>query len=62
MNQDELDKLAIQWNKTKDPKYRDLWYKKVREMANGIDNPKRRGISTRSSNKANVTGYEVICY
>jgi hypothetical protein len=62
MNQDELDKLAIQWNKTKDPKYRDLWYKKVREMANGIDNPKRRSISTHSSNKTNVTGYEVVCY
>jgi hypothetical protein len=62
MNQDELDKLAIQWNKTKDPKYKDLWYEKVREMANGINNPKRRSVSTRSGNKANVTGYEVVCY
>jgi len=23
------------WEKTKDPKYKDLWYKRVKEFANG---------------------------
>ncbi len=30
-----LDKLAILWNKTKDPKYKELWYKGVKEFAHG---------------------------
>ena len=50
MNQDELDKLAIQWNKTKDPKYKDLWYKLIEEM-HGTNNFKRRFVSTESSHK-----------
>ena len=38
--------------------------KKIRflKTSNGIDNPKRRNISTHSSDKTNVTGHEVICY
>ena len=27
----EIDQAAIMWNKTKDPKYRDLWYKLIKE-------------------------------
>jgi hypothetical protein len=30
-NTEDLDKLAILWNKTKDEKYKILWYKKLRE-------------------------------
>tara|TARA_B100000073_G_scaffold249728_1_gene209969 strand:- start:332 stop:508 length:177 start_codon:yes stop_codon:yes gene_type:complete len=33
--QDQLDKLASDYNKTKDPKLRDLWYKKIKELAHG---------------------------
>ena len=40
-----LDDLANLWNKTKDSKYKDLWYKKVKEWANGSNNTKRRIIS-----------------
>lgn len=29
---DELDKLANLYNKTKDNKYKDEWYKRVKEM------------------------------
>ena len=32
----KIDEAAIMWNKTKDPKYKDLWYKGVKELANGI--------------------------
>jgi hypothetical protein len=31
----EIDKLANLYNKTKDDKYKILWYKKVKELANG---------------------------
>jgi hypothetical protein len=30
-NTEDLDKLAILWNKTKDEKYKILWYKKLKE-------------------------------
>ena len=33
MIQDQLDKLANDYNKTKDPKLRDLWYEKIKELA-----------------------------
>ena len=46
------DELANLWNKTKDPKYKKLWYKLIEEM-HGIDNSKRRTVSTDSSHKTN---------
>ena len=30
-NMDEIDKAAIMYNKTKDIKYRELWYKLIKE-------------------------------
>ena len=33
--QDQLDKLANEYNKTKDPKYREVWYKLIKELAYG---------------------------
>ena len=47
----DLDNLANLWNKTKNPKYKKLWYKLVKEFANGSYNFKRRPISTDSSHK-----------
>jgi hypothetical protein len=52
VNQNELDKLANLWNKTKDPKYKKLWYKKVKEYANGPHHIKRRIVSISSCHKA----------
>ena len=46
-----LDKLANLWNKTREPKYKDLWYQLVKEYANGPHNIKRRPVSTDSSHK-----------
>ena len=34
---DHLDELANQYNKTKDPYYKDLWYKKIKELTSGIN-------------------------
>ena len=45
--QKELDEIANNWNKTKDPKYKKLWY----DLVNGLDNIKRRPVSTDSSHK-----------
>ena len=50
----ELDIIANLYQKTKDNKYKDLWYKKVKEVSRGLDNNERQSLSTNSSNKTNV--------
>ena len=57
---DDLDKIANEYNKTKDPKYKDLWYKKVKEWANGPHNTERWNVSVSSVNKADDGTYVVI--
>ena len=56
----KIDDAAIMWNKTKDPQYKYLWYKLVKEHANGIDNSKRRVVSVSSCNKTDDGSYLVI--
>ena len=56
----KIDDAAIMWNKTKDPKYKDLWYKKVKEWANGPYNTERWNVSVSSVNKADDGTYVVI--
>ena len=51
VNQKKIDNMANLWEKTKDPKYKNLWYKYIREFANGPNNIKRRTVSTTSSHK-----------
>ena len=29
----EIDNVAIKWNKTRDPKYKDLWYKLIKDYS-----------------------------
>ena len=48
----KIDDAAIMWNKTKDPYYKDLWYKLIKEFADGADYFKRRTISINSCHKA----------
>ena len=47
----KIDEAAIMWNKTKDQKYKDLWYKTIKEWADGRNNIKRRAISSLPSDK-----------
>ena len=54
VTQQKIDEVAIRWNKTKDPKDKDLWYKLIKEYVNGPHNIKRRIVSTNSSN---ITDY-----
>ena len=53
--QKKLDELANNYNKTKDPKYKKLWY----DLINGLDNIKRRPVSTHPCNEENVGGDSV---
>ena len=46
MTQERMDEVANLWHKTKDPKYKELWYKLIKEYANGSNNIKRRDISS----------------
>jgi len=47
MTQKEIDEVANKYNKTKDPKYKDLWYKLIKDNY-GTDYFKRRVISINS--------------
>ena len=48
-----IDDVAKLWEKTKDPKYKDLWYKYIKEWSNGINNTDRRNVSSSSDNERN---------
>ncbi len=54
---DQLNEIANLYNKTKDPKHKDQWYKLVKEFANGINNSRRRIVSINTSNKRNNGRY-----
>ena len=52
-----IDEAANNWEKTRDPKYKDLWYKLIKEYVNGSNNIKRRSVSSSASNKTDDGGY-----
>ena len=58
--QNRIDQAANDWNRTKDPQYKDLWYKLVKEFANGPHNIKRRVVPISTSNKTDDGRYDVI--
>ena len=58
MMQKKIDEVANLWEKTKDPKYKDLWYKYIKEFVNGTNNINRRNVSSYSSNESNVERYD----
>ena len=51
VNLETINEVAIRWNKTKDPKDKDLWYKLIKEYSNGINSSRRRDLSSDSSYK-----------
>ena len=55
--QNKIDEAANMWNKTKDPKYKDLWYKLIKEYVNGPYNIERWNVSVSSVNKADDGTY-----
>ena len=58
--QKEIDEAANNWNKTKDPQYKDLWYKLIKEHVDGTNNFKRRIVSINSCHKANDGTYVFV--
>ena len=60
MTLEKINELANLWEKTKDPKYKDLWYKYVKEWSNGTNNTKRWVVSTNTSDEGNNGRYRVI--
>ena len=53
----KINEVAIRWNKTKDPKDKDLWYKLIKEY--GLNSTKRRALSTDSSDKTDYGRHKV---
>jgi hypothetical protein len=58
--QQKIDEAANNWNKTKDPYYKDLWYKLVKEYVNGPHHIKRRTLSINSCHKTNDGTYVFV--
>ena len=58
--QKKIDDAANMWNKTKDPYYKNLWYKLIKEHVNGTNNFKRRIVSINSCHKANDGTYVFV--
>ena len=48
----KIDEVAIRWNKTKDPKDKELWYELIKDY--GLNNIKRWNVSTDSSDERNA--------
>ena len=57
---DQLDELANEYNKNKDKYVYDLWFKKVKEWADGVNNTKRRIVSVSSCHKRDDGTYLII--
>ena len=55
----KIDDAAIMWNKTKDSKYKDLWYKLIKDNY-GTNNFKRRIVSINSCVKNDDGTYTFI--
>ena len=56
----KIDNIANLWEKTKDPKYKNLWYEYIREFTNGPHNIKRGTVPTNSSDKTDDGTYKVV--
>ena len=57
---EKLDEIARKYNNTKDQKYKDLWYKEVKEWANGFNIGKRRIVSISKCHKRDDGTYLII--
>ena len=57
---EKIDEIARDWHKNKDPKFKDLWYKKIKEWSDGSYTIERRNVSSSRSNKTDDGRYKVI--
>ena len=56
----KIDDAANKWNKTKDSQYKDLWYKLIKEFADGVNIGKRRIVSVSKCHKRDDGTYLII--
>ena len=56
----EIDDAAKMWEKTKNPKYKDEWYKLIRRFNNGLNIIERRVVSSSRSDKRNDKGNNIV--
>ena len=56
----EIDDAAKMWEKTKDPKYKDEWYKLIRRFNTGLNIIERRVVSSSRSDKRNDKGNNIV--
>ena len=56
----KIDDAANKWNKTKDSQYKDLWYKLIKEFADGVNIGKRRIVSISKCHKRDDGTYLII--
>jgi hypothetical protein len=47
----KIDNIWKLWDKTKDPKYKELWFKTIKEWADERNNIKRRAILSFTGDK-----------
>ena len=59
-NLTKIDEVANLWNKTRDPKYKEEWYKLIKEW-NGINNSRRRDVSSSRSNETDDSRDRTLC-
>jgi hypothetical protein len=57
--QNKIDKAANDYNRTKDPKYKNLWYKLIKEYVNGSYNFERWSVPINTDNNTNVRGNRI---
>ena len=58
--QQKIDEAANNYNKTKDLYYKDLWYKLIKEFADGSNIGKRRIVSVSKCHKRDDGTYLII--
>lgn len=56
----EIDEAANMWEKTKDPKYKDEWYKLIRRYVDGLNIIERRVVSSSRSDERNDKGNYIV--
>ena len=56
----EIDDVAKLWEKTKDPKYKDEWYRLIRRFNDGLNIIERRVVSSSRSDKRNDEGNNIV--
>ena len=55
----KIDEVARRWNKMKDPKDKELWYKLIKEY--GLNNTKRWNVSSSTSDKTDDKRNRIVC-